>query len=105
MKIKEARALPTEEGAKRKTRTASSRSPMPLYVVVDGAGGTEAQEAALEIMRSHTRALYKKVRSVADTHSSENRLPWSFFRGRVQRGPSKAPVMEDELITQTSLPR
>lgn len=80
MQIHEARAL-THRG-KRKTQNEDGvlQIPdIPLYVVVDGAGGTDAQESALRILRSHTRALFEKVQSVADVHSSANRLEVGAF--------------------------
>ena len=99
MQIKEARALTHRGRRKEENEDGVLQIPdVPLYVVVDGAGGTDAQAAALEIMRSHTRSLYKKVRSVADTHSSENRLDvGAFFEDVFNEIHRKLLKMEDDL--------
>ncbi len=47
---------------------------VPLYAVVDGTGGTEAADVALDVLRENKRALFDQIQLVADDPRTSTRL-------------------------------
>ena len=47
---------------------------VPLYAIVDGTGGTEAADVALDVLRENKRALFDQFQRVADDPRTSTRL-------------------------------
>lgn len=70
----------------------------PLYAIVDGRHGTEAQEFALDLMRKHTRTLHQQIKNVSKDGSSSNRLAiGSFFKDVFAEIHERLIDLSDEL--------
>ena len=86
MRVAEARAL-THRGAKKKENEDGLLQipDVPLYAVVDGRAGREAQDFALNVLRKRTRSLYRQIQKVANSATSSNRLAVGAFFEEVFR--------------------
>ncbi len=47
---------------------------VPLYAVIDGSGGTDAAKIGLDVLRSNTRMLARKIAAIQNDRKSETRL-------------------------------